>query len=47
MLTVNKELIEEIALCIVHNQLDEDEAREYAWAVVMEANTENCEDIAV
>jgi hypothetical protein len=47
VITVNKEIIEEIALCIVVNQLDEDEACNYAWTCVMEHNAGNCEEVGV
>ena len=36
---ITLETIEEIALCIVHNDLNEDEAVEYAKEVLREVNS--------
>jgi hypothetical protein len=39
------ERLEEIALCIVHNQLDEDEACEYIRAVAFECHEESVKEL--
>lgn len=36
-ITVDKALIEEIALCIVDCDLDRDDAADYAWRVCIES----------
>jgi len=36
---ITLETMEEIALCIVHNELDEDEAVEYAKEALREVNS--------
>jgi len=38
------ERIEEMVLCIVHNQLDEDEAVEYAKRMAIECHAEDAVD---
>lgn len=41
---ITLERIEEMALCIVHNNLDEDEACEYARAMALECQQEAITD---
>ena len=41
------ERLKEMALCIVHNQLNEDEACEYIIAVAFECHTESIKELEV